>query len=84
MGLMDVTNYEKNTDAIGAGLSKMGVAHVAACLSVYTELFTVFDRGHRSVWGGLWHLVDGETHLSLPPRLSGWLRSSARAATYAE
>jgi hypothetical protein len=58
MESMDVANHEKNTDTIGAGLSKMGVADVAAFLSVYTELFAVFDRGHRSIWGGLWCLVD--------------------------
>ncbi len=84
MGFMGFLSYEKNTDATCAGLSKMGVPHVCAFLSVYAELFAVFDRGHRSVWGGLWHLVDSETNLSLPPRLSGWLRSGARAATYAE
>jgi hypothetical protein len=55
---MDFWNYEKNTDAIGARLSKMGIAHAAALLSLYAKLFAVFDRSHRSVWGGLWHLVD--------------------------
>jgi hypothetical protein len=55
---MDFANYEKNIDAIGAGLSKMGIAHAAAFLSLYAELFAVFDRSHRSIWGGLWHLVN--------------------------
>jgi hypothetical protein len=36
----------------------MAIANVTALLSIYTELFAVFDRGHRSLWGGLWHLVD--------------------------
>ena len=84
MRLMDFANYEKNIDAIGAGLSKMGFTHVAAFLSIYAELFTVFDRGHRSIWGELWHLANCEANLPLPPWLSGWLRSSSRTATYAE
>jgi hypothetical protein len=76
--------YEKNIGAVGAGVSEMAFADVAAFLSVYTELFTVLDRSHRSIWGGLWYLVDRQTHLSLPSGLSGWLRPRTRATIYAE
>jgi hypothetical protein len=51
MGSMGFWDYEKNTNAIGAGVPNMGVAAVAAFMSVYAELFAVFDRGHRSIWG---------------------------------
>ncbi len=81
MGLMDFAKYEKNIDAIGAGLSKMGFADVAASLSLYAKLFAIFDRSHRSIWSRLRYLVEYQTDLSLPPWLSGWLRPCSARST---